>query len=117
MWVRGACIYHGVQPVQVAGLSLLHGEQALSWECAEQVRSCGGLLGSELFLFSATNCLARIVVEDWKWKAARMGAVRFDMQEQVYTTGDSSGYSHSPAVEKLSAVSLLTRLKTLYSEK
>jgi hypothetical protein len=47
----GSCIYHGVPPVQVAGLSPLLAEQALSWEYFDYVRSPGGLLDSELFVF------------------------------------------------------------------
>lgn len=83
----GACVYHGVYAVQVAGLSPLHAEQALSWEYFVSV---GGFLGNGLLLRLVANCLPRCFVRNRKSNAARVFAVDRGMAEQVYTTWDHS---------------------------
>jgi len=102
MWVRGACIYHGVQSVQVAGLSPLHAEQAVSWKYFDHVRSSGDLLDIELFLCFVMNSLSRIVAVGFEYSRLRAWspsvAVRWSMGEL--------GLLRSVIVELLSAISV-----------
>lgn len=95
----GTYIHHGVSSVQIAGLSPLHAEQALSWEQFDRIRSSGGLFRQRIVV----HC---IVVKDWMLKAVRIVAVRCDMRRASLRDLGGLGMLCTLAAELVSAISV-----------